>query len=76
VVFHVADDVDISRGDIFATEEQLPAVEKDLEVLLCWLDQKALQPGNKYLLQQNSRLIRAVVKEIDYKIDVITPGES
>lgn len=72
VVFHVADDVDISRGDIFATEEQLPAVEKDLEVLLCWLDQKALQPGNKYLLQQNSRLIRAVVKEIDYKIDVNT----
>lgn len=72
VVFHVADDVDISRGDIFATEEQLPAVEKDLEVLLCWLDQKALQSGNKYLLQQNSRLIRAVVKEIDYKIDVNT----
>lgn len=72
VVIHVNDDVDISRGDIFATEEQLPVVEKDLEVLLCWLDQKSLQPGNKYLLQQNSRLIRAVVKEIDYKIDVNT----
>ncbi|MDM1554953.1 GTP-binding protein [Chryseobacterium indologenes] len=72
VVFHVTDDVDISRGDIFATEEQLPVIEKDLEVLLCWLDQKSLQPGNKYLLQQNSRLIRAVVKEIDYKIDVNT----
>ncbi|WP_250254117.1 GTP-binding protein [Chryseobacterium sp. Marseille-Q3244] len=72
VVIHVNDDIDISRGDIFATEEQLPVVEKDLEVLLCWLDQKSLQPGNKYLLQQNSRLIRAVVKEIDYKIDVNT----
>lgn len=72
VVIHVTNDIDISRGDIFATEEQLPVVEKDLEVLLCWLDQKSLQPGNKYLLQQNSRLIRAVVKEIDYKIDVNT----
>ncbi len=72
VVLHVTDDVDISRGDIFATEEQLPVIEKDLEVLLCWLDQKSLQPGNKYLLQQNSRLIKAVVKEIDYKIDVNT----
>ncbi|REC60211.1 sulfate adenylyltransferase [Chryseobacterium pennae] len=71
-VIHVTDDVDISRGDIFATEEQLPVVEKDLEVLLCWLDQKSLQPGNKYLLQQNSKLVRAVVKEIDYKIDVNT----
>lgn len=71
-VLHITDDLDISRGDLFATEEQLPSVEKDLEVLLCWLDQKSLQPGNKYLLQQNSRLIKAVVKEIDYKINVNT----
>lgn len=71
-VIHLAHDVDISRGDIFATEEHIPAVEKDLEILLCWLDQKPLQPGNKYLLQQNSRLIKAVVKEVDYKINVNT----
>lgn len=71
-VIHLAHDVDISRGDLFATEEHIPAVEKDLEILLCWLDQKPLQPGNKYLLQQNSRLIKAVVKEVDYKINVNT----
>lgn len=71
-VIHLAHDLDVSRGDIFATEEHVPAVEKDLEILLCWLDQKPLQPGNKYLLQQNSRLIKAVVKEVDYKINVNT----
>ncbi len=71
-VIHLAHDLDISRGDIFVTEEQIPAVEKDLEVLLCWLDQKPLQPGNKYLLQQNSRLVKAIVKEVDYKINVNT----
>lgn len=71
-VIHLAHDVDISRGDIFATEEHVPTVEKDLELLLCWLDQKPLQPGNKYLLQQNSRLVKAVVKEVDYKINVNT----
>lgn len=71
-VIHLAHDVDISRGDIFATEEHIPIVEKNLEILLCWLDQKPLQPGNKYLLQQNSRLIKAVVKEVDYKINVNT----
>ncbi|SKC05790.1 sulfate adenylyltransferase subunit 1 [Soonwooa buanensis] len=70
VVIHLAHDLDISRGDIFATEEHLPTVEKDLEILLCWLDQKPLQLGNKYLLQQNNRLVKAVVKEIDYKINV------
>lgn len=71
-VIHLAHDVDVSRGDIFTTEEHFPAVEKDLEILLCWLDQKPLQPGNKYLLQQNSRLVKAVVKEVDYKINVNT----
>lgn len=71
-VIHLAHDVDVSRGDIFVTEEHVPAVEKDLEILLCWLDQKPLQPGNKYLLQQNSRLVKAVVKEVDYKINVNT----
>lgn len=71
-VIHLAHDLDISRGDIFVTEEHVPAVEKDLEILLCWLDQKPLQPGNKYLLQQNSRLIKAVVKDVDYKINVNT----
>lgn len=71
-VIHLAHDVDVSRGDIFVTEEHVPAVEKDLEILLCWLDQKPLQPGNKYLLQQNSRLVKAIVKEVDYKINVNT----
>ncbi|UOU97505.1 GTP-binding protein [Chryseobacterium daecheongense] len=72
VVLHISDDLDISRGDFFTTTEQLPHVEKDVEVLLCWLDQKSLQPGNKYLLQHHSRLLKAVVKEVDYKINVNT----
>lgn len=71
-VIHIAHDLDISRGDVFAAEEALPFVEKDLEVLLCWLDQKPLQSGNKYVLQQNSRLVKAIVKDIEYKINVNT----
>lgn len=71
-VIHTAHDLDIGRGDIFATGDQLPTVEKDLEVLLCWLDQKPLQSGNKYLLQQNSRLVKTIVKDVDYKINVNT----
>ena len=39
---------------------------------LCWLDDKPLQAGNKYLLQHNSRLVRAVVRNIEYKLDVNT----
>lgn len=70
VVIHLGDDIDISRGDSIVKADDRPAVSNEAEVLLCWMDEKPLQPGNKYYLQQNSRLIRAVVKSIDYKIDV------
>ncbi|UWX59806.1 GTP-binding protein [Chryseobacterium oranimense] len=71
-VIQLKDDIDVSRGDFFTSAEDLPKVEKEIEVLLCWLDQKGLQPGNKYVLQHHSRLVKAVVKQVEYKIDVNT----
>ena len=70
VVLHLKDNIDISRGDIIVQTNNQPPVENTLEVLLCWMDNKPLVPGNKYLLQINSRVVRAVVKEIAYKLNV------
>ncbi|MDQ0066710.1 sulfate adenylyltransferase subunit 1 [Chryseobacterium lathyri] len=72
VVIQIKDDIDVSRGDFFTSAEDLPNVEKEIEVLLCWLDHKTMQPGNKYLLQHHSRQLKAVVKQVDYKINVNT----
>lgn len=72
VVIHLIDDIDISRGDSIVKSDNLPQVSNELEVLLCWLDDKPLQAGNKYILQHNSRLVKAVVKQIEYKLDVNT----
>lgn len=71
-VIHLADDIDISRGDSIVRSDNLPQVNNEIEVLLCWMDEKPLQPGNKYLIQHNSRLVRAVVRQIAYKLDVNT----
>jgi sulfate adenylyltransferase subunit 1 len=70
VVLHLQDDIDISRGDVIVKTDNLPTVENELEVLLCWMGNKPLKAGNKYLLQINSRVVKAVVKEIEYKLDV------
>jgi sulfate adenylyltransferase subunit 1 len=70
VIFHLEDDIDISRGDVLVKKENQPILGQDLEVLLCWMDSKPLKPGNKYLLQHNSRRIKSVVKEISYRLDV------
>ncbi len=72
VVIQLSEDIDISRGDTIAKIDDLPEVGNELEVLLCWLDDKPLQSGNKYYLQHNSRLVRSVVKSVEYKLDVNT----
>jgi sulfate adenylyltransferase subunit 1 len=72
VVIHLTDDIDVSRGDMIVHASALPQVSAETEVLLCWLDGKPLQAGQKYLLQHNSRLVRIVVREIGYRVDVNT----
>ena len=72
VVLHLEHDIDISRGDVIVQSNNQPKVSQELEVLLCWMDNKPLVPGKKYLLQINSRVVRAVVKDIEYRLDVNT----
>lgn len=70
VVLHLEDDIDISRGDVIVKTDAVPQVSNELEVLLCWMDQKPLVSGNKYVLQINSKQVRAVIKDISYQLDV------
>ena len=70
VTIQLADDIDISRGDSIVKSDNQPQVSNELEVILCWMDDKPLIPGNKYYLQHNSRLVRSVVKQVEYKLDV------
>jgi len=68
----LADDIDISRGDSIVNSQNLPITSNEISVLLCWMDDKPLQSGGKYYIQHNSQLQRAMVKEIEYRIDVNT----
>ncbi|MBA9078140.1 sulfate adenylyltransferase subunit 1 [Rufibacter quisquiliarum] len=72
VVLHLADDVDISRGDVIVKQDAPVQVAQEFEVVLCWMGNTPLVPRNKYLLQINSRTVRAVVKELHYKLNVNT----
>ncbi len=71
-VFQLQDDVDVSRGDMIVKSESLPKVQQELHAVICWMDNKPLVKGNKYLLQINSLIVKSIVKEIEYRIDVNT----
>ncbi len=70
VILHLENDIDISRGDVIVKKDHQPLQGQELEVLICWMDSKPLKAGNKYLIQHNSRRIKSVVKEIEYRLDV------
>ena len=72
VVIQLEDDIDVSRGDVIVKNDNQPKLSNELDVLLCWMDNKPLLPGNKYYMQLNSRVVRSVVREIEYKLNVNT----
>jgi len=72
VVIQLEDDIDISRGDVIVKNDNQPKLGNELDVLLCWMDNKPLLPGNKYYLQLNSRVVRSIVRDIEYKLNVNT----
>ena len=72
VVLHLEDDVDVSRGDLIVKLDDLPKIEQELEVLVCWMGDKPLKSGSKYLIQNNTTQVKGIVKDIEYKLDVNT----
>ncbi|MFM9946830.1 MAG: sulfate adenylyltransferase subunit 1 [Saprospiraceae bacterium] len=72
LVLHLAHDIDVSRGDTIARADAQPAVAQDLEATLCWMSERPLRPGDRLLLRQNSATVKAIVKSIEYRVDVHT----
>lgn len=72
VTMLLEDEIDVSRGDMIVRENNSPQVGQDIDLMICWLNDKKLEPGNRYLLKHTSREVRCIVKEIRYKIDINT----
>ncbi len=72
VVMTLEDDIDLSRGDMLVRENNQPDSIQDLDVRVCWLSDRPMRPGAKYELRHTSREVKAVVKEVVYKLDINT----
>ncbi|MEO7960042.1 MAG: GTP-binding protein [Ginsengibacter sp.] len=72
IVMHLTDNVDVSRGDVIVQHDKQPTTDQEFSAVVCWMGNKPLLPGNKYFLQLNSQVVRCVVKEIEYQLDVNT----
>ncbi|MEZ4962728.1 MAG: sulfate adenylyltransferase subunit CysN [Saprospiraceae bacterium] len=66
------DDIDISRGDMIVRENNQPETTQDIELMICWFNEKPLQLRGKYAIQHTTQSARCLVQDIQYKMDVNT----
>jgi bifunctional enzyme CysN/CysC len=73
VTVRLTDEIDISRGDLICRPHNAPRPAQDIDALICWMDESApLQPGRKYAVKHTTRNARALVRELQYRLDVNT----
>ena len=72
VTLTLADEIDVSRGDVLAAAGKPPAVADQFEATLVWFDEDPMLPGRPYLLKLGTRTVAAQVAEPKYKVNVNT----
>lgn len=72
VTITLKDDIDISRGDMIVRTHNQPETAQDIDLILCWLNNKPVNPSAKYLIMHTTKDAKAIIKEINYKIDINT----
>lgn len=72
VTLTLADEVDVSRGDMIVKKGAVKEVTNHLKAHMVWMSEKALQPGRQYLFKFASKVTPGAVENVDYRIDVNT----
>ena len=70
VTIALEDEIDISRGDMIVSEDNQPAVSQDIELMVCWLNEKKIALNGKYTVRHTTKEARCVVKDIKYKLNI------
>lgn len=66
----LSDDIDISRGDMIVRVNNSPKVSQDIELMICWMNEKKLILGGKYAIKHTSKDARCIIKEVKYKMNI------
>ena len=72
IALRLEDDIDIGRGDMLVAENNGPELSQDIDLMICWLNEKPMQMNGKYVLRHTTRELKCVIKDVAYKIDINT----
>jgi sulfate adenylyltransferase subunit 1 (EFTu-like GTPase family) len=73
VTLLLADDLDVSRGDMFCRPHNQPPVTQDVEAMVCWMSEsRPLAPRDRVIVKHATRTVKAIVRDLQYRLDINT----
>jgi bifunctional enzyme CysN/CysC len=72
VTLRLADELDVSRGDMIVNADDPAVPARELEGMVCWMSTAPMRPGGRFVLKHTTRSVRAILKELEYRVDVNT----
>ena len=72
VTIRLTDELDISRGDMICRPHNAPTPAQNIDAMVCWMTDQPLQPRQKIIVKHTTRSARAMIKDIQYRLDVNT----
>ncbi len=72
VAISLEDQIDISRGDMLVSPDDIPVISQDINLMLCWFNDIPLKVGGKYLIKINSNEAGCIIKAVNYRMNINT----
>jgi sulfate adenylyltransferase subunit 1 len=72
VAISLEDEIDISRGDMLVSNNDIPVISQDINLMICWFNEKPMKVGGKYLVRINSNEAGCIIKSVSYRMNINT----
>jgi len=70
VAISLEDQIDISRGDMLVSSDDMPVISQDINLMVCWFNERPLKVGSRYLIRINSNEAGCIVKSVNYRMNI------
>ena len=70
VAIRLNDNVDVSRGDMIVKSNDLPSIDTNISLLVCWLNYRPLSIGAKYIIRHTTDEVFGIIKDVYFKVDI------
>ena len=72
VSISLEDQIDISRGNMLVSPDELPTISQDINLMVCWFNEKPLKTGGRYLIRLNTNEVGCIIRTVHYRMNINT----